>query len=155
ESVSVRLSERFGFDYGHVRLCASSTFVAGNVLAGVLVSQFGMIVIAPWLTVAILLNLLSIYALPAPPPDRIRASLPSSLRRTFGEANELLGSGVFVIFLFAASLDQGSHAFYYAYGGLHWRTIGYSGTLIGIIWPLGVFGEIALMSVSLRVFRVL
>jgi len=155
ESVSVRLSERFGFDYGHVRLCASSTFVAGNVLAGVLVSQFGMIVIAPWLTVAILLNLLSIYALPAPPADRIRESLLSSLRRTFGEANELLASGVFVIFLFAASLDQGSHAFYYGYGGLHWRSIGYSGTLIGIIWPLGVFGEIALMSVSLRVFRAL
>jgi len=153
ESVSVRLSERFGFDYGHVRLCASSTFVAGNVLVGILVSQFGMVIIAPWLTVAILLNLLSIYALPAPPQDRLRESLPSSLHRTFGEANELLASGVFVIFLVAASLDQGSHAFYYAYGGLHWRSIGYSGALIGIIWPLGVFGEIALMSVSLHVFR--
>jgi len=59
----------------------------------------------------------------------------------------------FLIFLAAASLDQGSHAFYYAYGGLHWRSLGYSGALVGFIWPLGVFAEILLMSFSLRVFR--
>ncbi len=63
-------------------------------------------------------------------------------------------SRVFMVFLAAASLDQGSHAFYYSYGGLHWRSLGYSGTLIGVIWPLGVFAEIALMSVSLHVFRI-
>ena len=153
ESVSVRLSERFGFDYGHVRLWASTVFVLGNIVSGVLVSMFGMVVIAPWLTVAVALNLVAIYALPAPPPDRPRTHLLASLRTTLGEAHELLRSRVFVIFLIAASLDQGSHAFYYGYGGLHWRAIGYSGTLIGIIWPLGVLAEIGLMSMSLRVFR--
>ena len=153
ESVSVRLSERFGFDYGHVRLWASTVFVLGNIVSGVLVSMFGMVVIAPWLTVAVALNLVAIYALPAPAPDRPRTHLLASLRTTLGEAHELLRSRVFVIFLIAASLDQGSHAFYYGYGGLHWRAIGYSGTLIGIIWPLGVLAEIGLMSMSLRVFR--
>jgi len=155
ESVSVRLSERFGFDYGHVRLWASSLFVLGNVLAGFLVSKFGLIVIAPWLTVALALNFISVYALPSPQATRAVRSFVPSLRATLAEANELLRSGTFVIFLLAASLDQGSHAFYYGYGGLHWRTIGYSGALIGIIWPLGVLGEIALMSMSLHVFRAL
>ena len=88
-------------------------------------------------------------------PDAPRGDFSIRMRATFAEARELLRSPVFLIFLAAASFDQGSHAFYYAYGGLHWRELGYSGTLIGIIWPLGVLAEIVLMSFSLRVFRAL
>jgi PPP family 3-phenylpropionic acid transporter len=71
----------------------------------------------------------------------------------WAEARELLRSPVFLLFLAAASLDQGSHAFYYAYGTLHWRQLGYSGWLIGLLWPLGVFAEIGFMSISLKIFR--
>jgi len=155
ESVSVRLSERFNFDYGHVRLWASTLFVAGNLLSGVAVSIWGLIVIAPWLTVALVANVAAIYMLPKPRPDAPRGDFSLRMRATFAETRELLRSGVFLIFLAAASFDQGSHAFYYAYGGLHWRELGYSGTLIGVIWPLGVLAEIGLMSISLKVFRML
>jgi len=147
ESVSVRLANRFGFDYGHVRLCASSAFVAGNVLSGVLVAQFGIWVIAPWLLASAALGVISVYLLP-PPPKRAAHDFRLELRTTLGQARELLRSRVFVFFLAAASFDQGSHAFYYGYGGLHWRALGLSGTLIGILWPLGVFAEIALFSRS-------
>ena len=155
ESVSVRLSERFGFDYGHVRMWASTVFMLGNVVSGIAVSLFGLGVIAPWLIVAVALNIAAIYALPAPPADRPKVDFGLSLRATFAEASELLRSGVFVIFLIAASLDQGSHAFYYAYGGLHWRALGYSGALIGILWPLGILAEIGLMAFSLKIFRLM
>lgn len=153
ESVSVRLAERFGFDYGHVRLWCSTMFVAANIFSGLAVESFGLIVIAPWLTVALAWNLLAVYLLPKPARDRPRGEFVPRLRATLAEARELMASPVFLIFLAAASLDQGSHAFYYSYGGLHWRALGYSGALIGILWPLGVFAEIALMSVSLKVFR--
>ncbi|MBU6445476.1 MAG: MFS transporter [Alphaproteobacteria bacterium] len=155
ESVSVRLADRFGFDYGHVRLWASTLFVIGNVASGVAVSLWGMIVIAPWLAVSAGLGLFAVYALPRPPARAPKSDLGLRMRATLAEARELLRSRVFVIFLLAASFDQGSHAFYYGYGGLHWRQIGYSGTLIGILWPLGVLAEIALMSMSLKVFRAL
>ncbi len=153
ESVSVRLADRFGFDYGHVRLWASTVFVAGNLVAGLCVSLFGLVVIAPWLAVAIILNVIAVWALPAAPPARERGQFGVRLRATFAEAHELMRSRTFLLFLAAASFDQGSHAFYYALGGLHWRAIGYSGTLIGLIWPLGVLAEIAFFSVSLRLFR--
>jgi len=155
ESVSVRLSEVFDFDYGHVRVWASATFMAGNVVAGVCVSRFGLAALAPWLTISAALNLIAIWALPAPPANRARGDFALSFRATLGEARELLRSRIFVVFLAAASLDQGSHAFYYSLGGLHWRTLGYSGTLIGLLWPLGVLAEIGLMAVSLKVFRAL
>ncbi|HEV2562183.1 MAG TPA: MFS transporter [Rhizomicrobium sp.] len=154
ESVSVRLSERFNFDYGHVRLWASVLFVAGNLLSGVAVSIWGLVVIAPWLALSIALNVAAIYALPPPRANQKRGDFGLRMRATLAEARELLGAPVFLIFLAAASLDQGSHAFYYSYGGLHWRALGYSGALIGIIWPLGISAEILLMSFSLQVFRV-
>jgi len=155
ESVSVRLSEVFNFDYGHVRVWASASFMIGNVVAGFCVSRFGLVALAPWLTVAVALNLIAIYVLPKPPTGRPRGDFVLKLRVTMAEARELLRSKVFVVFLAAASLDQGSHAFYYSLGGLHWRALGYSGALIGILWPLGILAEIALMSVSLKVFRAL
>jgi len=155
ESVSIRLSERYNFDYGQVRLWCSTLFVAGNFLSGLAVGRFGLIVIAPWLTVALVWNLAAVYLLPKPPPDHPRGDFGLRFRATLAEAHELIRSPVFLVFLLAASLDQGSHAFYYAYGGLHWKRLGYSGGLIGAIWPLGVFAEIALMSVSLKVFRAL
>jgi MFS transporter, PPP family, 3-phenylpropionic acid transporter len=155
ESVSVRLSEVFRFDYGHVRVWQSASFMGANVLAGILVSRFGLAALAPWLSVVLLMNVAAIYALPAPPPGRSRGDFAVRLRATFAEARELLRSKVFLVFLASASLDQGSHAFYYSLGGLHWRALGYSGSLIGILWPLGLLAEIALMSVSLHVLRVI
>jgi PPP family 3-phenylpropionic acid transporter len=136
-----------------VRLWASSAFVGANVLSGVLLSRFGLVVVVWWLVVAGALNLATIYCLPAPPPDHAPGPILPRLGDMWRQARELMASPVFLIFLAAASLDQGSHAFYYTYGGLHWRALGYSGWLIGTIWPLGVLTEIAFMSVSLRLFR--
>ena len=155
ESVSVRLAERYGFDYGRVRLWASSAFVAANILGGACVWLYGIGTVTVWLAAGSLLCIVTTLSLPAPSPGQARGDLSLRLRATFGEARELLRSGVFLIFLAAASFDQGSHAFYYGYGGLHWRALGYSGILIGILWPLGVFAEIALFSQSLRVLRVI
>jgi PPP family 3-phenylpropionic acid transporter len=153
ESVCVRLATRFGFDYGHVRLWASSAYVFSNIVSGVLVSRFGLVVIAPWLVGAAILNIAAVYALPAPPVDHPKLPLAPRMRAMWAEARELLRSPVFLLFLAAASLNQGSHAFYYAYGTLHWRELGYSGWLIGLLWPLGVFAEIGFMSISLKLFR--
>ena len=46
ESVTIRLAERYGFDYGRVRLWCSTLFVVGNVVSGLAVQRYGLIVIA-------------------------------------------------------------------------------------------------------------
>jgi len=153
ESVSMRLAERFGFDYGRVRLWNSLAFAAANVLSGFAISRWGMAVLAPWLTVSLALAFAQICFLPPPPPGHTSGLLGIRFRATFAEARELMASGSFLLFLLAASFDQGSHAFYYGYGGLHWTELGYSGRLIGAIWPLGVVAEAGLFSVSLRLFQ--
>jgi PPP family 3-phenylpropionic acid transporter len=153
DSVSVRLSERFGFDYGHVRRWSSIAFVSGNLLSGLMVSRFGIGAIASWLSGSAALCLIAMLLLPRPRQSPGQRSFAPGFARTWSEAKLLMRSPVFVVFLLACAMDQGSHAFYYAYGGLHWRQLGYSGALIGAIWPLGVFAEIAFMSVSLRLFN--
>jgi PPP family 3-phenylpropionic acid transporter len=155
ESVSLRLAARYGFDYGRVRLWNSAAFAAANFLSGLAISQWGMIVLAPWLALSTAAAMSAVIWLPAPPKGHGHGQLGIKLRATLAEARELLGSAAFLIFLLAASFDQGSHAFYYAYGGLHWRALGYSGTLIGALWPLGIIGEALLFSVSLKVMRTL
>lgn len=153
DSVSTRLAERFGFDYGHVKRWNSITFALANVTSGLAVSRWGLVVLAPWLAVSLALALGGICMLPASSGRQTTGSLGIRLRATAAEARELIGSAAFLLFLAAASFDQGSHAFYYGYGGLHWRALGYSGALIGAIWPLGVIAEAMLFSVSLQVFR--
>ena len=155
ESVSVRLSERYAFDYGHVRLWATLSFVVANILAGACITLYGIWVLTPWLAGTSALCVIASTRLPASPRRTLRADLAPRLRAVLGETRELLRSGVFLIFLAAASFDQASHAFYYAYGGLHWRALGYSGLLIGLLWPLGAIPETALFFSSLRVSRVL
>lgn len=152
DSVSTRLAERLGFDYGHVKRWNSITFALANVASGFAVSRFGLVVLAPWLAVSLALTFAAVAVLPAP-PGRSSGQIMIRLAATLAEARELLGSAAFLVFLLAASLDQGSHAFYYGYGGLHWRALGYSGALIGVLWPLGVIIEALLFSISLKLFR--
>ena len=153
ESVCVRLSERYSFDYGRVRIWASAAFVMMNVVSGLCARWLGLVVVAPMLAAGAALCIYSTLMLPAPPPREDGSALLPRLKATFAETRELVGSGVFLLFLMAASFEQASHAFYYGYGGLHWRELGYSETLIGIIWPLGVLTEIVLFSQSLRILR--
>lgn len=153
ESVCVRLAERYGFDYGRVRIWASSAFVVMNVTGGIVVKYLSLGAVAPMLAIGAALCVLSTMILPAPPAVEGAAPLKARLKATLDETRELLRAPVFLIFLAAASCEQATHAFYYGYGGLHWKSIGYSEILIGVIWPLGVLAEIALFSQALRVLR--
>jgi len=153
ESVCVRLSERYSFDYGRVRIWASSAFVMMNVVGGISARWLGIYAVAPMLAMGGALCIATTLMLPAPPARDPTSALLPRLKATLSETRELLASGVFLVFLLAVSFEQASHAFYYGYGGLHWRQLGYSESLIGIIWPLGVLTEIALFSQSLRVLR--
>ncbi|GAA0553321.1 PPP family 3-phenylpropionic acid transporter [Rhizomicrobium palustre] len=151
ESVSVRLAERYGFDYGRVRIWASTLFVVMNVGGGIAIKFLSLGVIAPMLAVAAAVAVFSTLLLPKAPSNEHSTKLSQRFKATWAETRELLQAPVFLIFLAAASFEQASHAFYYGYGGLHWRSIGYSELLIGLIWPLGVLGEIALFSIAPKV----
>ena len=154
ESVCVRLSERYGFDYGRVRIWASTAFVVMNIMGGLSIRWLDFGVVAPLLALGAMMCVISTIALPSPGAAQAAGALEPKLRATLEETRELLGSGVFLVFLAAASFEQASHGFYYGYGGLHWIAIGYKAWLVSIICPLGVLAEIALFSQAPKVLRV-
>ena len=55
--------------------------------------------------------------------------------------------------LAAAALIQSSHAVVYSFSTIHWKSIGYSETLIGLLWAEGVVAEIILFHYSVTVLR--
>ena len=153
ESVTLKAAERSGLSYGAVRVWLSIAFVGSNVVCGLLVSQLGFLVVAPWLAFSCGFQLWGIYALPASERDNPAGSFVPHFRATFAEARELLGKPVFLVFLTVCSLIQGSHVVYYTYAGLIWREQGMNAAVIGLIWPLGVIAEILLFVFSARVVR--
>jgi MFS transporter, PPP family, 3-phenylpropionic acid transporter len=152
EGATLRLTERFGLAYGRVRVWASAAFMAANVASGMIAARYGFGIVAPWLIVGCALQLGAGALLP-PPRGRATGAFVPRLRATLAEARELASKPVFLLFLCIAGLIQGSHIFYYSYGGLHWREQGLSAAVIGMIWPLGIIAEILLFTFSAAIVR--
>jgi PPP family 3-phenylpropionic acid transporter len=58
----------------------------------------------------------------------------------------LLRDRGFLAVLAAASLIQGSHAVYYGFSSLQWRSDGLDGASIAALWAIGVLAEIVLFA---------
>jgi PPP family 3-phenylpropionic acid transporter len=50
------------------------------------------------------------------------------------------------IVIAAAALIQASHAGLYTFGSIHWRSIGFSDHVIGMLWATGIVAEIAVFA---------
>jgi PPP family 3-phenylpropionic acid transporter len=130
--------------YGPVRLWGSAAFIVSNLAAGYLLD-----VIAPrdliWLVVvAMTLCLVAWWGLP---PLGMHTSASVG---TTPPARTLLREPAFIAAAVAASLIQGSHALYYGFSTIAWQSAGFGGGTIGMLWALGVFSEIVLFALSVR-----
>lgn len=147
EGVTLKAAVQSGFDYGRVRLWGSAAFVVMNFIGGWLIGANG-IGIFPWvLTAAGMLAFAASFVLP---PDRDeRHEGHAAIVRI--QAWALMRQPLFLLFVVTAGIAQACHAFYYAFGTLNWRALGYSPDLIGFLWALGVIAEIVLLTFSSRV----
>lgn len=133
--------------YGPVRLWGSVAFVVGTFLAGTAVDLLPAHDLI-WLIVAAAALSALAGALLEPMDFAPRAP-------ALGQSRRLLTDPVFLSVTAAAALIQGSHAVYYGFSALDWSKAGLDGTVIAILWGLGVIAEIALFAAQGRLPRAL
>ncbi|MGV7092315.1 3-phenylpropionate MFS transporter [Siccibacter turicensis] len=135
-------------DYGRVRLWGSLAFVVGSALTGKLVSLFDFQAILVLLSLGIASMLLGMLLRPSVMPQgeartREGAGWPA-WRALIGESWR---------FLACVSLLQGAHAAYYGFSAIYWQKAGYSASVVGYLWSLGVVAEIVVFALSNTLFR--
>lgn len=132
-----------GRSYGPVRLWGSAAFIGGNLAAGVAADLMPARHLV-WLLVAAsaLIALASLTLLPVSTAKRAGPA-PAA-----GAA--MLRDRGFLAVLAAAALIQASHAVFYSFSTLQWRSDGLGGGTIAALWAIGVLAEIVLFALSGR-----
>ena len=135
-------------DYGRVRLWGSISFIGASAGGGWFLARAGSSIILPLVLSGCAVAIIAAFLLPrettqppgAPPQ---RANLRMAL--------QLFRDRHFQLFVIAGSLLQASHSVYHTFGTLNWQRLGIGGTVIGLLWAVGVIAEIILFALSPRV----
>ena len=141
EAYAVTAGKRHGLDYGRMRLWGSIFFIAGNLFAGVTLDILSAGRLVWLLVIAQAVLFLALMSLP-PSGEGRSADVRVHDSRADGHLSFL--SAGFIVFLLSAALLQSSHALVYGFSAVHWKSQGYSGTVVGLLWGVGVVAEIIL-----------
>ncbi|MCW2255342.1 PPP family 3-phenylpropionic acid transporter [Providencia alcalifaciens] len=149
DSLAGTWQKQFPFDYGRIRVWGSIAFIIGSSLMGYLASAFGHKSIMVALNISCLALLLGAMLKPA--------IMPAGALKSTGDSKvsfkQLIADKNIVRFLVCATLLQGAHAAYYGFASLYWKEAGYSDSLIGNLWSLGVVAEVIVFMLSNKLFR--
>jgi len=146
-SEALMLSEMRGdlTHYGRVRLWGSVGFIMTVTVAGPLLDWFG-IGLMPWITLALLvLVLVASMRMVETPHGDLQQAVPSVL--------SLLRRREVAAFFTSTFLMIAAHASLYVFYSLYLAQIGYSNTVIGLMWSLGVVVEIVFFFYQAPLFR--
>lgn len=123
--------------YSRIRLWGSLGFIAAVALLGALLMGGERIYWLPWVIFSLLVGLwIASWLIPETHSSCHPATPVSFLA--------LLRRPAVMAFFMTCFLMQASHAPYYVFYSLYLEQYGYSGTVIGLLWALGVFAEVLL-----------
>ena len=135
DNLVLAAAQRARLDYGRMRLWGTLAFILATLLSGSALAGRDADVILECLIAASALLLLACRLLP-------HLAVPA--RASFRAARGTLLAPRYLVFLAAGALVQASHGVYYAFGTLHWQTLGFSSRTIALLWAEGAAAEIAL-----------
>lgn len=156
ETVAIGGVRAYGLDYGRMRLWGSLTFIVIGAAGGALVARTGAQVVVPVLIAAAAVTFAASFWLPRrPQTDRGSADRGQTAGAHFSwhDVRQLIGSPMFLIFLFASGAIQGAHALFYTFGALHWASQGLTTTWTGALWAVSIAAEVALFAYSAAILR--
>jgi PPP family 3-phenylpropionic acid transporter len=138
ESQAMAAVRAHSLDYGRLRLWGSITFILAVLGIGEVLSSHSPDSILWGIMVALALLWLTTLLLPRA-ERRTERHAPAPL-------TALLAHRRFLLFLATGALLQASHAVYYAFSAVHWKSVGISPATVGWLWSEGVVAEILLFA---------
>ena len=160
DSVTLAAVRDEGLDYGRIRVWGSVSFIVASVGSGAvlaLASPGGRaidIAAGEADNRVLLLVLAASAVLFAATIGIPAAARPAGIIRSrWGALGELAADRRFWLFVVSAAALQASHQLYYGFGTLYWRQLGFSDTVIGMLWAEGVVAEIVLFWYSAPLVR--
>lgn len=145
DSLALALTREKRMEYGPVRAVGSATFMVTTAVAGWVLNLVGSWLVPLMIATFYGLSTAIGRVLPeaATPPAAARAWSGLALIHNRGFRLTVLGSG----------LIQGSHAAYYGFAALLWRSQGLSDTVIGLLLAEGIIVEVLLFLRGRRVIE--
>ncbi|HEX2151346.1 MAG TPA: MFS transporter [Stellaceae bacterium] len=151
DAVTLAAVRERGLDYGRIRVWGSLSFIFASVGGGAALALMPAPAGGPdnrVLALVLVASLLLVGACLAIPsgPARHRGAdgAASATAARWGAIRQLLSDQRFWLLVVSASALQASHQLYYGFGTLYWRGLGFSDTVIGVLWAEGVVAEIVL-----------
>ncbi len=139
--LSLQAARRVGFAFAWPRGCGSAAFVAANVLMGAVLS--GASVDGVIVGVALASGLLALTAATLLPTDGVAER--GRARDRFAGVGRLVRDRRFMTALVAIGAIQATHAFYYGFSAIAWKSQGIDERTTGLLWALSVVVEIGFM----------
>lgn len=145
DAIATSVARRGEGVYGRMRVWGSIGFVVTNLVAGVVAARGGAEGILVFLLAGFVLQLVVALMVPRerarPRAERKREPMTTALRAVAADRR-------LMAILIGCACLQASHAMVYGFGSLYWAGLGFSGTEIGVLWAMGVVGEIILFVFS-------
>ncbi|MCP4932627.1 MAG: MFS transporter [bacterium] len=148
ESIAMTEVKLAGLDYGRIRLWGSLTFIIASLMGGALIDRWGEGLILHMMLAAMLITILSAYALPVGTSKRQMEKAAPLPPIHWLDALQLMRSKLFLLFIMTAAGTQATHAILYGFGTLHWQSLDITAGIIGALWAVGVLAEVSLFAWS-------
>ena len=145
ESLMMTGARRWRYNYGHMRMWGSLTFVVSTLLGGFLIGSDGASMVLPSVLFGFFLTVLGGLIAPRTGQSRLKpipapAVVPPS-ERVFRKPD-------FLLVMIGVTLSASSHAMLYTFSTIYWEQIGFTGSQIGIFWSAGVLAEVCVFMIS-------
>jgi PPP family 3-phenylpropionic acid transporter len=148
DSLALSGVRRFGANYTGMRIWGSISFLAANMIGGIILSWTSPQAVPVIITASLGVGLLAVLS--APRMGKPRRASPLSVEE-LQQAPKLLNR-YFVLFVTGAGVINGSHGFMYAFASIYWKSLGIGDTLIGFLWAFAVVSEVCAFLAFGRLF---
>ncbi|AIX49009.1 3-phenylpropionate MFS transporter [Pantoea eucrina] len=150
DALAATWTRQIGLAYGPVRLWGSLAFVISSALTGMLVSAWSYQAVLLLLSLGVVAMLSGMLL---PPQTRPQGEARQGASGGWAAWRDLLREKRVWRFMICVTLLQGAHAAYYSFSAIWWQQAGYSASVVGYLWSLGVVAEIVVFALSNRLFR--